>query len=150
MRNVTAPALPALVAVNEAMAAPDASATIEVVAERLMVRIESLIAARFPAATRKTTPATRRFLSLREAAAVLGIDRNTTLKTLIDEGRIRTVTVGDKPKVPMSEVERIEREGTRRPSRGAASTSQPKLPSMKAAEAPLARDAIARIAAIKV
>src|SRR6266545_8300192 len=53
-----------------------------------------------------------RLLSMREAARRLGVSRTRTLPDLIRDRRIRTVTVNGRPKVPMEEVERVEREGT--------------------------------------
>lgn len=51
-------------------------------------------------------------LSLREAAALLGIGRCNTLPRLIAEGRIRTVSIAGRVRVPLDEVQRIAREGT--------------------------------------
>jgi excisionase family DNA binding protein len=52
--------------------------------------------------------AEKRFLSAREAARHLGVDRNTTLPELIRIGRIRTVLIGRRIKIPLSELERLE------------------------------------------
>ena len=50
-------------------------------------------------------------LSLREAAARLGVDRNTTLHDLIGLGLLKTVEANGKTKVPATEVERLATEG---------------------------------------
>lgn len=46
-------------------------------------------------------------LSLRQAAAKLRVDRNTTLKRLIHSGQLKTVTVNGQTKVAAAEVERL-------------------------------------------
>ena len=53
----------------------------------------------------------KRLLSLRAAARLLGVDRGATLHRWISAGAIRTVSVEDRLRIPMSEVQRIEREG---------------------------------------
>jgi hypothetical protein len=55
-----------------------------------------------------------RLLSLTAAARWLGVDRKTTLLDLIHDKRLRTVLVGNRCKVPLVELERIEWEGTTR------------------------------------
>jgi hypothetical protein len=50
----------------------------------------------------------KRFLSKREAAQFLGVDRGTTLQALIDGGDLRTVVIVGRVKIPVSEVERLE------------------------------------------
>jgi hypothetical protein len=55
----------------------------------------------------------RRLLSKREAARRLGVDRNATLRDLIDRGEVRTVVFAGRVKIPASEIERIEQGGDR-------------------------------------
>jgi excisionase family DNA binding protein len=50
-------------------------------------------------------------LSLREAARRLGVDRNSTLRELIQNGRLRVVSANGKLRVPATEVERLALEG---------------------------------------
>lgn len=50
-------------------------------------------------------------VSKREAARLLGVDRNWTLDRLVKEGAIRVVQVGKRVRIPMAEVERLAREG---------------------------------------
>jgi excisionase family DNA binding protein len=52
-----------------------------------------------------------RLLSAREAARRLGVSRGKTIAALIDSGRLRTVTVNGRVRIPASEVERLAREG---------------------------------------
>jgi hypothetical protein len=49
----------------------------------------------------------RRLLSKREAARRLGVDRNTTLRDLIDLGDIRTAVIAGRVKIPASEIDRL-------------------------------------------
>lgn len=53
----------------------------------------------------------KRLLSKREAARYLGISRGRTLDALIAAGRLRTVRIGGRLKVPLDEVERLSRLG---------------------------------------
>ena len=46
-------------------------------------------------------------LSFRKAARLLGIDRGRTLNDLVDSGQIRTVHVGKRVKIPVSEIHRL-------------------------------------------
>jgi excisionase family DNA binding protein len=50
---------------------------------------------------------TKELLSKRAVAKLLGVDRATTLETLIRAGRIRTVEVGGRPRIPRAELERV-------------------------------------------
>lgn len=50
-------------------------------------------------------------LSQREAARLLGVSRNSTLRALITNGQLKTVQKGGSTMVPRSEVERLAREG---------------------------------------
>lgn len=50
-------------------------------------------------------------LSLRAAASLLGVSRNTTLKALIANGQLRTVPRNGGIAVPRAEVERLARVG---------------------------------------
>jgi excisionase family DNA binding protein len=52
-----------------------------------------------------------RLLSAREVARRLGVSRGKTIGVLIDTGKIRTVVVNGRVKIPASEVERLTREG---------------------------------------
>src|SRR4051812_17622002 len=61
-----------------------------------------------------------KLLSLRQAARLLGIDRNITLHELISSGQLKTVSANGKVRIPADEVERLCREGfdsTRAPRR---------------------------------
>src|ERR1700687_2249859 len=61
-------------------------------------------------AVRRRRPAKpeARLLSKRAAARRLGVDRGTTLQTLIDRGELRTVSVAGRVRIPASEIERFE------------------------------------------
>jgi excisionase family DNA binding protein len=50
-------------------------------------------------------------LSKAAAAEMLGVSRNATMTELIRSGRLRTVTVGARVRIPLAEVERLTREG---------------------------------------
>jgi excisionase family DNA binding protein len=52
----------------------------------------------------------RRALGFSEFAAIFGVSRDTP-KRLAKEGLLRTIMVGGRRLVPMSEVERVEQEG---------------------------------------
>lgn len=54
----------------------------------------------------------RAFLSFSQAAAALGISRNDTLHDMIARGQLRAVKVRGKFKIPATEIERIQQEGT--------------------------------------
>lgn len=58
-------------------------------------------------------------LSKRKAAKMLGIGRCTTLEQLIDEKKIRVVSMAGKIRIPLAEVERVAAEGTEPLVRGA-------------------------------
>lgn len=77
-------------------------------------------------------PKPKLILSLRQAAARLGVDRATTLHDLIRLGVIRTVDVNGKTKIPVAEVERLAREGFR--TDGVAPKSKPKARKPAASE----------------
>ena len=79
----------------------------------MAARVERL-ASQFPS---------QRLVSKRRAAVVLGVSRGRTLDRLIEEGIIRTVRIGNRDKVPMSEIERLVLEGAPNvpPPRSAAS-----------------------------
>ncbi len=49
----------------------------------------------------------KRLLSKREAAKYLGVSRGRTLDVLIAAGRLRTVRIGGRLKIPLEEVERL-------------------------------------------
>jgi excisionase family DNA binding protein len=51
--------------------------------------------------------AAKELLSKRAAAKLLGVDRGTTLEQMIADGRLRTVDVGGRPRVPRAELERV-------------------------------------------
>lgn len=108
-------------------------ASLEATVERLASLLEARDAA--PAAS-------PRLLSFRAAAKRLGVSRSTTLPDMVKDRRIRVVTVGGRSKIPLSEVERIERDGS-------ASTPA-RATSPKAAGAPVAGDVGARIRALKI
>jgi excisionase family DNA binding protein len=105
--------------------------------EATVERLASLLDGWEPAPA--TSP---RLLSCRAAAKRLGVSRNTTLLDMIKDRRIRVVTVGGRSKIPLSEVERIERDGS-------ASTPA-RAASLKVVGAPVAGDVGARIRALKI
>jgi excisionase family DNA binding protein len=74
-----------------------------VTAEELRVALQAELAPLL----RRLGKSDRRLLSKREAARRLGIDRNTTLRDLIDGGEIRTVVIAGRVKIPASEIERL-------------------------------------------
>lgn len=51
-------------------------------------------------------------LSQRAAARLLGVSVGRTLAPLVRAGLVRTVTVGNRTRIPLAEVERVAREGT--------------------------------------
>jgi len=53
----------------------------------------------------------KRLLSKREAAKYLGVSRGRTLDVLIAAGRLRTVRIGGRLKIPLDEVERLATTG---------------------------------------
>ena len=50
-------------------------------------------------------------VSLRKAAAMLGVDRCTTLPEMIAAGSIRTVKIGGHTRISMREIDRVLEEG---------------------------------------
>ena len=54
---------------------------------------------------------TGKLLSAAEAARRLGVSRGKTIAVLIDEGKIRTVPVNGRLRIPASEIDRLVREG---------------------------------------
>lgn len=50
--------------------------------------------------------------SMREAARLLGIGRCNTLPDLIRAGKVKTVLIAGRVRIPRAEVERIANEGT--------------------------------------
>jgi hypothetical protein len=80
------------------------------IAEVITARLEE----RFLRLARPPRRHESRLLSLAAAARWLGVDRKTTLLDLIYDQRLRTVMVGNRCKVPLVELERIEWEGTTR------------------------------------
>lgn len=50
-------------------------------------------------------------LSFREAAKVLGLDRNLTIPALVKSGQLRAVQWGREIRIPREEVMRVAREG---------------------------------------
>lgn len=144
---VVSPSMPLAVA-NEP-SSPEAQDVAHVMEQVLaaLARIEARLDQQARTRPRRSEPC--RLLSLRAAAKMLGVDRGTTLRELIDAGHVHTVVVHGKTKVPASEVERIEREGTSRrapPPRPAQKVTQ--LPARR--PPPRASDVVQRIAALKV
>ena len=95
---------------SHATLTPRAHAFAEAVAEVIMDRLEE----RFLRLARPPRRQESRLLSFVAAARLLGVDRKTTLRDLIADKRLRTVIVGNRCRVPLVELERIEREGTTR------------------------------------
>ncbi len=113
--------------------------------ERIEGLLEWLVAAHEAApAQRPRRQDEKRFVSKSKAARLLGIDHKTTLRDLIQDKRLLTVPVGNRRKVPMSEIERVEREGTVR-SRSNRTIRQP-----ASTDAPMAADLAAGISKLKV
>lgn len=61
-------------------------------------------------------------LSKRQAAKLLGVGRGSTLERLIRAGDIRMVKAGARMRIPLEEVERFAREGSRQPMRAMKKT----------------------------
>lgn len=76
--------------------------------EALTGLLRDLVATKTEAVKPKPAPA---LLSMRQAAARLRVDRNTTLKILISTGQLRTVQAGGRARVPAAEVERLAETG---------------------------------------
>jgi len=51
----------------------------------------------------------RGLLSYRQAAKLLGVDRNTTLHDMVETGQIKAVTIRRVSRIPLAEVVRILR-----------------------------------------
>ncbi len=70
-------------------------------------------------------------LSKREAAKRLGIDRGTTLEYLIETGRLRTVTIVGRVRIPVAELDRLcadfDRASNVSPRKSTSSASPPVL-----------------------
>jgi hypothetical protein len=85
----------------------------EVVRETVRGEVHALAAkltgARVVESTGRATTAL--LLSQRQAARLLGVSRNTTLRALISNGQLETVLKSGVTMVPRSEVERLAREG---------------------------------------
>lgn len=69
--------------------------------------------------------------SFREAAALLHLDRHTTVLALVKSGQLRTVQWGREVRIPRQEVERVAREGFSLGGRRALQRP-PKRPRLKA------------------
>lgn len=80
-----------------------------------------------------------RLLSMRAAAERLRVSRSRTLAMLIREKRIRVVMVNGRPRIPASEIERIEAEGTEPANTNGGLAKGPRSARRKA---PLARDLV--------
>jgi|SRR5712664_292710 len=111
-----------------------AEAVADIVMARLEARLNALATARQPRG------GDTRLLSLRGAARRLGVSRGRTLPDLIAERKVKTVTVAGRVKVPMSEIERIEREGASQ-----VATSRRKRAYASASDAPLVADEVAKL-----
>jgi excisionase family DNA binding protein len=70
-----------------------------------------------PANSKRQRKTTSHLLSMREAARRLGIDRNTTLREMIDAGHIRAVPFRGGARIPASEIDRVCTEGLTPPRR---------------------------------
>lgn len=70
---------------------------------RIEAKLDALLAAR--------SKSPRVLLSMRDAAARLGVGRSGTLKVLLATKRIRAVRVRGRWRIPLTEIERIQREG---------------------------------------
>lgn len=55
----------------------------------------------------------KRLMSKREAAKYLGVSRGRTLDALIAAGRLRTVRIGGRLKIPLEEIDRLASLGER-------------------------------------
>ncbi len=67
-----------------------------------MITLEDIAAKIDALVDRKVSPA---LLSKRAAAKLLGVDRGTTLESMIADGQIATVKIGSRQKIPLVEVE---------------------------------------------
>lgn len=67
------------------------------------------IAAKLDAIAERQPP--QRLLSKRQAATLLGVSRGRTLDRLIQAGSIRVVHVGNRCRIPMTEIERVMVDG---------------------------------------
>ncbi|MBX7115915.1 MAG: helix-turn-helix domain-containing protein [Myxococcaceae bacterium] len=61
--------------------------------------------------TKKAAKPLRLMVSHREAARLLGIDRGSTLKSLIETGHVRTVKANGRTRIPLEEVQRLAEQG---------------------------------------
>jgi excisionase family DNA binding protein len=77
---------------------------------RTAEKLDALLAPRRPPAPERAPPDVR-LLSAREAARRLGVSRGATIAELIAAGKLRTVRVNGRERIPASEVERLAREG---------------------------------------
>jgi hypothetical protein len=113
--------------------------------DRIEGLLQRLVAAEESAPAQRSRKEEQKwFLSKTSVARLLGIDPKTTLRDLIHDKRLLTVPVGNRRKVPMSEIERVEREGTVR-SRSNRAIRQP-----ASTDAPMAADLAAGISKLKV
>jgi excisionase family DNA binding protein len=80
--------------------------------ERVEKQLERLAAA-VEVLARQRNRDDRRLLSIATAAQRLGVSRNTTMRYLIQDRRIRTIKLNGRVRIPASEVERVEAEGFR-------------------------------------
>jgi excisionase family DNA binding protein len=72
-----------------------------------------------PARRRQPSVDRKHLLSKREAARRLGIDRGSTLQALIDSGKIQTVRLAGRERIPVAEIERLSRPESRQAKRQA-------------------------------
>jgi hypothetical protein len=93
------------------------AATVEDLAammERLEHKLDALLERERPRRRNQDS----RLLTKRDAARRLGVDRCTTLETLIANGHVATVPAGrEGVRIPAGEVERLERDGIPDPDR---------------------------------
>jgi len=87
-----------------------------------------------PVKSKQQRKSASHLLSMREAARRLGVDRNTTLREMIDAGHIRAVPFQGGLRIPASEIERVCTEGltpARRPQRQRTTSSPVRAPRVR-------------------
>lgn len=71
-------------------------------------------------------------LSKRQAAKMLGIGRCGTLEDLIREGKLRTVSLAGRIRIPLAEVHRLAQDGTEPVPRTKSAPKPPRKPTSRA------------------
>jgi hypothetical protein len=90
-----------------------------------------------------------KLLSKSHAARLLGVSRGRTLGPLIERGLIRTVLLGKRVKIPLSEIERIQHEGAAVPEVTPLRVRMPAAPVART-RPPNLQDELARARALRI